>query len=135
MPDVAAAGAVSVPVFAAVTSMLGGGLGALFAWLFVLNGSVVRRTETERLREAKASVHWVGRLENELEATDARLRCLDRDLQRVSARLGAIDERLRDIRAALADHTRVVAELSTTVARLTATLPVPARANAGTAES
>ncbi len=114
-------GPVSLPLFAAVTTMLGGGMGALFAWLFVLNGSVVRRSETEKLRDAKASIHWVGRLESSLEATDARLRSLDRDVQRVSVRLGGIEEGLRDIRAGLTENTRLVAELSASFAGLSAT--------------
>ncbi len=116
-------GAVPLPLFATVTTMLGGGLGALFAWLFVLNGTAVRRSETEKLRDVKASVHWVGRLESELEATDARLRSLDRDIQRVSVRLGAIEEGLRDIRAGLAENTRLVAELSASLAGLSASRP------------
>ncbi len=114
-------GPVSVPLFAAVTTMLGGGMGALFAWLFVLNGNVVRRSEAEKLRDVKASVHWVGRLESELESTDARLRSLDRDIQRVSVRLGAIEEGLRDIRVGLTENTRLVAELTASLAGLSAT--------------
>ncbi len=120
MDGLVAGATVSVPVFAAVTTMLGGGLGALFAWLFVLNGSVVRRAETEKLRDAKASVHWVGRLETEQDAADTRLRRVDRDIQRVAARLGAIEEGLRDIRTGLAENTRRVAELSAAVAGLSA---------------
>ncbi len=112
---------VPVPLFAAAVTMLGGGIGALFAWLFVLNGSAVRRSETEKLRDAKASVQWVGRLESDIEAADARLRNLDRGLQRVSVRLGAIEENLREIRAALAENTRLVAELSAALASRSAT--------------
>ncbi len=120
MVELGAGGPVSVPLFAAVTTLLGSGMGALFAWLFVLNGNVVRRSETEKLRDAKASVHWVSRLENGLEAADARLRSLDRDIQRMSVRLGAIEEGLRDIRAGLAENARLVAELSASLAGLSA---------------
>ena len=112
---------VPAPLFAAAITMLGAGIGAVFAWLFVLNGSAVRRSETEKLRDAKASVQWVGRLESEIEAADARLRNLDRDLQRVSVRLGAIEEGLREIRAGLAENTRHMAELSAAVASLSVT--------------